>query len=140
MLWPRDKLKLPKRATVLLGRATSAQPPRACRSQISSGPDWVVPIGGRLGYALHLGQVWSIRLGLRVDQYWLQSSTYQTRTWLGLELGFRWQHPSGFRAGIDLVPLGFQRWTGHDDEDIPFQFWAPAILLSQVSVGWRWSL
>ena len=98
--------------------------------------DWAIPMGGRLGYAFSLDKGWSIRAAFRADLMWWQQDREESRIFLMMEIGARWQHPSGFRVGFDLVPLG---WLG-DDMGPDLEFWFPSILMSQASVGWSWSL
>ena len=103
--------------------------------------DWVIPIGARAGCAGSLGAHWSIRAAFRADlMWWNNRASRQSLYMLMIEFGFRWQHESGFRAGVDLVPLGWEHGIGGDDPDDGFQIWEAAILFTQVSVGWSWSL
>lgn len=113
-------------------------------NSMTSGVDWTVPLGARLGYAFRLGDSWSIRTGLRLDLIWwygnpcMGADEQNLRSILLAELGLRWQHTSGLRLGVDLVPLGFEKFEGCDDE--AFSWWREASFMSQVTVGWSWTL
>ena len=111
----------------------------------SSGVDWTLPLGARLGWAFHLGDAWSIRTALRTDLLFWYGNTCMNpegdhlRSLLLAEVGFRWQHTSGFRVGVDLTPLGFSSEDGCDDSG-EFVWWEWAFLMCLVTVGWNWSL
>jgi len=108
------------------------------------GEEWTVPLGARLGYAFRLSDSWSLRTALRLDLLWwygnpcMGSAEHNLQSMLMTEFGLRWQHASGFRLGVDLVPLGIKREDGCDDHE--FGFWNGAFLMSQVTLGWSWTL
>ncbi len=108
------------------------------------GEEWTVPLGARLGYAFRLSDSWSLRTALRLDLLWwygnpcMGTAEHNLHSILLAELGLRWHHSSGFRLGVDLVPLGFKKSDGCDDN--PFLWWREASFMSQVTAGWSWTL
>lgn len=75
-----------------------------------------MPFGARIGYELEASPVWKLRGALHVagrnDRASCGCSPRQTHTFGFVELGARYESPSGFVAGLDLPLFAFDQ--AHD--------------------------
>jgi hypothetical protein len=117
---------------------------------LTSGVDWVMAVGGKLGYEYDLNRNWSIRAGFRTAFSFAHGSfgvmgeeETQTKAFGFVEGGVRYQFPSGFFFGLDIPLFAF------DDLHELFQgktssiesFYPPfSFAFSQCYMGYSWGI
>jgi hypothetical protein len=110
-------------------------------------PGRTVPFAARVGYQYDLSSAWALRGSARLAGTSGEASCGCQRrviqTFGFVELGIRYQAPSGFVAGLDLPLLGFDQ--AHDlarGRTEGVELFPPPLSLafSQAYVGYAWKL
>lgn len=112
-------------------------------AETTGGTSWFVPLEFKLGYQHALSERFRLRLGARSafmasgeDPCGTGCHETAFRSFNNLEVGFRYETPTGFVAGVELPVFTLQ----FKERSVEPWWPGPSLAFSELYVGYRWSL